>query len=175
MAENTDFFLIAEAFALSKYEGFISLKSYSDFPDRFFQLKSVYIDVFGQYKEFLVEDVQLSGNVVNLKFVNFNTSEDVRFLIGKKIFVKPGYEVKLGLDEYFIHDLIGSRVIKNSVFFGIIEDVICLPANDVYVIKDKDNNEVLIPAIKIFIKSFNPKTKILELTENAEFVDENEN
>ncbi len=175
MAENTDFFLIAEAFALSKYEGFISLKSYSDFPDRFFDLKSVFIDVFGQFKEFIVEDVRLSGNVISLKFKNFNSSEDIRFLIGKKIFVKSGYEVKLGKDEYFIHDLIGSRVNKSGVFFGIIEDVICLPANDVYVIKDNDNNEILIPALKIFIKSFNPKLKVLELTENAEFVDGDEN
>ncbi len=171
MAENTDFFLIAEAVALSKYEGFITLKSYSDFPDRFFKLKSVYIDVFGQLKEFLVKEVRLSGNLINLKFVNFETSEDVSFLIGKKIFVKSGYEVKLGDDEYFIHDLIGSRVNKSGVFFGIIEDVISLPANDVYVLKDVNDNEVLIPALKIFIKSFNPKKKEMELTENAEFVD----
>ncbi len=175
MTENTDFFLIAEAFALSKYEGFITIKSYSDFPDRFFDLKSVYIDVFGQFKEFIVDEVRLSGDVICLKFLNFDTSEDVRFLLGKKIFVKPGFEVKLGEDEYFIHDLIGSRVFKNGVFFGIIDDVICLPANDVYVIKDVENKEVLIPALKIYIKSFNPKLKVLELTENVAFVDENEN
>ncbi len=174
MADNTDFFLIAEAFALSKYEGYITIKSYSDYPDRFFDLKSVYIDVFGQFKEFLIEDVLLSKNVINVKFVNFNTSEEVRFLIGKEIFVKPGFEIKLGEDEYFIHDLIGSRVFKNGVFFGIIEDVICLPANDVYVVKDTNNNEVLIPAVKDFIKSFNPKDKIMEITENLYFEDENE-
>lgn len=175
MSEDTDFFLVAEVFALSKYEGYVTLKSHSDFPERFFKLKSVYINVFGQLKEFLVDDVKLSQNVFHLKFVNFNNSEDLHFLVGSKLFVKPNNSVKLKTYEYFIHDLIGSQVIRRGLFFGMIEDVLCLPANDVYVIKNSENKEVLIPAVKVYIESFDAKDKKLFLTEQADIFEYDEN
>jgi len=175
LSEDTDYFLVAEVFALSKFEGYVTLKSHSDFPERFFKLKSVFINVFGQLKEFLIDNVKLSENVFHLKFVNFNTSEDVRFLVGSKLFVKPINSVKLKAFEFFIHDLIGSQVIRRGLFFGKIEDVLCLPANDVYVIKNSDNKEVLIPAVKVYIDSFDAKNKKLFLTEQADIFEYDEN
>jgi len=175
LAENTDFFLIAEVFALSKYEGFVTIKSYSDFPDRFFKLKYVIINIYGQFKEFLVEDVKLAENVFHIKFKNFETSEELRFLLGAKLFVKAKDKVILKANEFFIHDLLGSKVIKGDKFFGIIEDVLCLPANDVYVIKDENDKEILIPAVKAYIKGFDAKSKILSLTEQCDIFENDEN
>jgi len=175
LPENSDFFLVAEVFGLSKFEGYVSVRSYSDFPDRFFDLKKVYIDVYGRLQDFFIDDVKVSKNNIQIKFVNFETSAELDFLIGCKIFVSSENVVLLGKDEYFIHDLIGSTVVRNGEFFGIIEDVLCLPANDVYVIKDKNEKEVLIAAVKTFIKGFDSKEKVLELTSETDIFDDDEN
>jgi len=170
-----DFFLIAEIRAVYNSRGHLSIISFTDFPDRFFKLKEVYIDVFGAKKLFEVEHVEnIKGNFV-LKLKNFDSVEDVEVFIGKKIYVKPEDSVKLPEYTYFIHDLIGCKVFINSKFFGSLVDVLNLPANDVYVIKGAEGNEIMFPALKKYIVSFNAEEKILNLEVEEDFFDEDEN
>ena len=56
--------------------------------------------------------------------------------------------------EYYIKDLIGLEVFdaKDNSPVGVLEDVIQNTAQDIYLIKTKDGSEVLVPAVKEFIK-----------------------
>ena len=170
-----DFFLIAEIKAVHSSSGFVLIDSFSDFTERFFKLKSVFIEVFGLKKEFFVENViEVSGRIA-LKFKNFNSAEDVKILVGKQIFVDEKNSVKLSKDTYFVHDLIGSEVYRNSLLIGHIEDVLAYPANDVYLIKDVDQKNFMIPAVKDFIKSFDAVKKRLELVDDCDLLYDDEN
>ena len=170
-----DLFLIAEVKAVFNSRGYLSIISFTDFPERFFKLKEVYIDVFGTKKLFEVEAAEnIKGNFV-LKLKNFDSTDDVEAFIGKRIYVKPEDSVELPEDTFFVHDLIGSKVLVNSKFFGSVVDVLNLPANDVYVIKTDDGKEIMFPAVKRFIKNFNAEEKILELEVEEDFFNENEN
>jgi len=82
--------------------------------------------------------------------------------------------VKLADDTYFIHDLIGSGVLRDSVLLGHIEDVLTLPSNDVYVVKDLNGRRILIPAVKDFVKSFDAERKILELVAGCDLLYDDE-
>jgi 16S rRNA processing protein RimM len=82
--------------------------------------------------------------------------------------------VKLPDNHFFIHDLIGSRVIKDDKEFGIIKDVLQYPANDVYVIEDSLGKEILLPAIHRFIKSFDNVEKILRLKAGEDLYEDDE-
>lgn len=170
-----DYLLIAEIKLPVDTEGFVSLKSYSDFTERFLDLKKVFIDVFGSKKEFFVEKVLIRRGEAALKFKNFDSREDVDFLVGKKVFVENADAVKLDENTFFIHDIIGSNVYRNGELLGQVEEVFKLPANDIYVVRDVSSKSVLIPAVKDFIKSFDPAAKIMELVPDCDLLYDDEN
>jgi 16S rRNA processing protein RimM len=168
----SDFFLVAEIKSAYKKNGFVSLFTHINYPEILFDLDKVFIEVFGDYKEFFIQKAEKIKNNYFLKLKNFDTDDDVQFLIGKKIFVKAAEKDKPDKDVYFVRDLIGSIVYRNDEKFGEVTDVLFLPANDVYVIQDINNKEVLIPAVKDYIESFNPEKKILILKAGGSIYDD---
>jgi len=168
----TEYFLIAKVKSIFDELGSVIIASNSDFPERFLKLNKVLVDVFGDKREFIVEKVDLFEKDIIIKFKNFNSDDDVKFLIGKKIFVEAKDAVKLDDDTFYVHDLIGSQVLVNEKFFGHLNDVYCLPANDVYVISDENGNEILIPALKKYVEGFDSNKKILKLKSIYDLYDE---
>ena len=71
-------------------------------------------------------------------------------LKNKTVFIDRN-DVHLGNGQFFIADLFGLRVIDAETGEGIgtLADVLCLPANNVYVIRG--NSEILVPAVPDFI------------------------
>ncbi len=157
-----EYFLIAKIDSAYGKEGFVKISSFSDFPERFLHLQKVYIDFFDDKKEFFVENALKKKKGLILKFKNFDSQDDVQILIGKEIFVDERNLTPIPEDQYYIHDLIGSKVYRNGIALGIIIDVLSYPANDVYVI-DSNGKEILVPAALEFIERFDPKNKVLIL------------
>jgi 16S rRNA processing protein RimM len=170
----SDFYLIATVTSVSGKNGAVKIISYSDYPERFFYLSKVYIDFFGEKKLFFVEKVKQNKNIFTLKFKNFDSEQDSEILVGKKIFVDEENLVKIPDNHFFIHDLIGSRVIKDDKELGVIKEVYQYPANDVYVIEDAEGKEILLPAILKFIESFDNAKKILKLNSGEDLYEDDE-
>jgi 16S rRNA processing protein RimM len=170
----SDFYLIATVTSVSGKKGAVKIISHSDYPERFFYLSKVFIDFFGEKKLFFVEKVKQQKDLFTLKFRNFNSEHDSAILVGKKIFVDEENLVRLPDNHFFIHDLIGSRVIKDDKEFGIIRDVLQYPANDVYVIEDSSGKEILLPAILGFIESYDKVKKILKLKPGEDLYEDDE-
>ena len=168
-----DYFLVAEISSVFDENGFVKIKSFSDFPERFFLLDKVYINIFGGYREFIVEEVEKLDSYFIIKFYNFNSDFDLEFLIGSSIFVTQNDVVILDADTFFIHDLIGCKVVFKDKFFGNVVDVLSLNSNDVYVLKNNDGTERLIPAIFQFIETVNIEEKKITLKKDFdEFSDD---
>ena len=161
-------FLIAEIKSVFGTCGYVRINSYSDIPNRFKNLRQVQIDVFGDYRNFFVDDIGNHKNDVTLKFCNFNSAEEVNFLIGKKIYIQKGSSQELPNNFHFIHDLIGSKVYRNDKFFGYLIDVLNLPANDVFVISDDNGEEILLPAVEDYIEDFDASEKKIILRKGSE-------
>ena len=170
-----DLFLIAEIKAIQGSSGYVLVRSFSDFSERFFRLKEVYIDFFGSYKKFAVEKVSIVNENIALKFKGFSSVEDLRIFLKKKIYVDKKDAVQLDKDSFFIHDLVGSKAFRNKELLGSVEDVYLLPANDVYIIKTLDDRRILIPAVKDYIKEFDPIEKKLDLTDDCDLLYDDEN
>lgn len=162
-----DRFLIAEIKAAFGSNGFVRIISYSDVQNRFTKHEQILIDIFGDYRIFIIEETAFSKNDIILKLCNFNSAEEVKFLIGKKIYIQQGSSPELPKNFHFIHDLVGSKVFRNNKFFGYLIDVLNMPANDVYVIKDTNGEEILLPAVEDYIESFDPEGKKLILKEGS--------
>lgn len=168
----TDFYLIAKISSLYKSDGSVKITSYSDFPERFYNLNKVFIDFFGKYKEFIVESISEHKGSFVLKFKNFDSKEHSSDLLDKNIFVTKEELVALPEDTYFVHDLVGSIVYQGITVLGRIIDVYNLPANDVYVVEKEDGEELLIPAVSEFVERFDLNNKALYLVPGKDLYDE---
>ena len=65
--------------------------------------------------------------------------------------------------ENYYFELIGSKVVYNNVEIGTLIEIVETKANNIYVVKELNGNEILIPKTKSFIKKFNKDKKILEV------------
>ena len=84
---------------------------------------------------------------------------DVERFKGKDLLVHRDHAVKLAKNEFFIIDLIGLKVVTDEgMDLGILTDVLQTGANDVFVVKMSDGNEVLIPYIEQCVPEIHPET-----------------
>ncbi|MFA3782950.1 ribosome maturation factor RimM [Melioribacteraceae bacterium 4301-Me] len=165
-----DFYLIAKVISIYKSDGFVAVKPYSDFRERYFKLSEVFIDVFGAKRKFFVEKIEYREKKLLIKFYNFNSPFDAAFLKGRSIFVKKQNLIELPVNTFFVHDLIGSRVFRNKLLFGELIDVLQLPSHFVFVIRDTQNREAMIPSSKDYVKSFDAKKKKLILRNDCDIL-----
>lgn len=169
-----EYFLLAKIIASEGDQGFLKIDSFSDLPERFYKLKKVYIDFWGEKKIFFLQSVKRKKNTVLIKFKDFNNKESVEVLIGREVFVDDKDLIKLPNGHYFIHDIIGSKVIRNGTEFGTVTDVYSLTANDVYVIRKTSSEEILIPAVNEFIEKIDIINKVLILKAGQDIYEDDE-
>lgn len=168
------YYLIAKIEQLSGNNGFVKIRSLSDFPERFLNLKKIYIDFWGDKKIFFVEEVRKQRDIYLLKLKKFDTRRDSRVLVGREIFIDHSEVVKLPEDHFFVHDLLGCKVFIKDEMVGVVKDVLKLPANDVIVLELKDGKEKLIPFVLEFIDRFDPAKGKLLLRIEKDFLGEDE-
>lgn len=172
-SNKNEYVVVAQLESLSKEIPYIKARVFSESPDRFAVGKTLFIEFFGQMKPIVVEDFFMKKSAFFICFRNFSSQDECSVLLGKYIYIHAEDIAQLPDDSFYVHDLIGSEVIASGESLGVISDVMFLPANDVYVVKQSAGNEVLIPALKSVIKSFDRNRKVLELSvPKSYFVDE---
>ena len=110
---------------------------------------SLILDTGKEEKELIVESVKFFKQFAILKFQGIDNINDIEKYKSKSLYVTRENAVRLKKDEYFIADLIGSKVWEdNGSYLGELQDVMETGANDVYVILQENEKEILLPAIK---------------------------
>lgn len=100
-----------------------------------------------------IESVKFFKQMVIIKFRECGSMEEAERLRGAELYVPREKAVPLQKNEYYISDLIGMQVeSEEGVLIGVLDDVLQTGANDVYVVKQADGKEILLPAIKECIK-----------------------
>ena len=126
----------------------------TDDPNRFKSLKHVLLDTGREKKSLEVQGVKFFKQFVILKFKGIDNINDVEKYKKAPLFVTRENAVPLEEDEYFIADLIGLKVVSDEgEDLGIIADVLQTGANDVYIIKKDNVEDLLVPAIHECIKN----------------------
>ncbi len=125
----------------------------TDDVNRFKKLKQVILDNGKERRDLEIASVKFFKNMVILKFKGIDNINDVEKYKQSPLFVTRENAVPLGDNEYFIADLIGLKVSSDEgEDLGEIVDVLQTGANDVYIIKKKGMDDLLVPAIKDCIK-----------------------
>jgi len=169
-----EYILIARIEQTFGKDGFVRIQSFSDFPDRFFSLKKVYLDFWGDKKTFYVEDVKDVQGKIIIKFKKFDGLRESQILIDREVYIDEQNAVSLPENHFFVHDLMGSEVFIKTEKIGIVSDVIKGKANDVLVILDDDKKEILVPFVLNFIEKFDAAKKVLILNISKDFLEEDE-
>lgn len=136
----------------------------TDDPARFKKLKKVILDTGKEKLDLEVAGVKFFKNMVILKFKGLDNINDVEKYRQKSLYVTRENAVKLKKNEYFIADLIGLSVTSDEgEALGEIADVLQTGANDVYVIKTPEGEEILLPAIKECVKEVDIEAGTIEV------------
>lgn len=137
-------------------KGEMKIYPYTDDIENILKLKKVYIDS-NMYK---VSSIKFHKNMFIAKLKEINTIEQAEKFRNKLVHRELDENEVLEEDTYYIKDLVDSKVfLEDGTEFGKLIDVFQTGANDVYIIKTIDNQEVLIPAIKDVVKDIDIKNK----------------
>ena len=121
----------------------------TDDPNRFKDLKKLYLDTGKELIPLELEGVKFFKQLVILKFKGIDDINDIEKYRGRDLLIDREDAVKLEEGEYFIFDLIDSAVFTDDgKELGILTEILTTAANDVYVVKTPEAKEVLIPSIK---------------------------
>lgn len=131
---------------------------------RFDDLKEVILDTGKEQLILHVTSVKYFKNMVILKFKEFDNINDIIPYKGMDLLVTRENAIPLEEGEYYIADIIGSKVITDEdKILGTLKDVLQTGANDVYVVKTKDGKEVLLPSIEECILDRDIENKIVKV------------
>ncbi len=132
----------------------------TDFPDRFLGLTELLVERNGQKETLGIESAELIGGRPVVRIKGYESKEEVSRLTNL-IIVLPG-ELAVDLPEglYYQFDLVGCKVLgEDGTEYGILEEILFYPANDLYRIKKDNSGEFLLPVVDKFIKGVDIEKK----------------
>lgn len=138
----------------------------TDSPSRFEELSAVYL---GEHRRRVVRHSIASvryqetkrGTTVILGLDGIETRDDAEAVTKFEVYANED-ELELEEGELFIHDLIGMDVVTDEdERLGTVSNVMEYPAQQVFVIRQPDGEQLMVPAVEDFI---------LEIDEDADRV-----
>lgn len=145
-------------------KGEVNVYPLTDEPERFRDLKTVLVRKNGSEQELRVEKTAFFKGKPILKLAGTDTIEEAQKLRGSTLLVRREDAIELLEGEYFIGDLIGSRVVlENDEEYGVLQDIIRTGANDVYVIEKTDGGTAYIPAVRDFVLMTDAENQLIRV------------
>ncbi|GAG60615.1 unnamed protein product, partial [marine sediment metagenome] len=137
-------------------KGEVNILPLTDSTDRFKNLATVFLRNNNSQTTLNIEKIRIKEDTVILKLKDIENIEKAKMIVGSFLEVERKNAVKLPKDTYFIFEIIGLGVYaENNIFLGKVEDVISTGSNDVYVVKNKNKEEIFVPAIREVVKNIN--------------------
>ena len=134
-------------------KGQVKVNPFTDDINRFDELKEVYVEKKHELKLFQIEKVNYSKNIGILKLKGIETPEQAETLRNSYLKINRKDAKKLPEGTYYIADLIGLDVYTDEdKFLGKVDYIYNAGSSDIYVVKDEQGKEVLLPAIKDVLK-----------------------
>lgn len=132
-------------------KGEVKIMPLTDDPSRFEKLKQVYIspDISDNMRKYDIQWVKYHKTFVIMKIEGIDDMDSAQRLKEQYLIIDRKDAVKLPQDTYFISDLIGFAVYDESgKMLGSLKEILQTGSNDVYVVRDENKREILIPALK---------------------------
>lgn len=150
---HEQFITIGEIVNTQGNRGEVRVLPLTDFPDRFNNLKELFILKGTERLVYHISTVRSHKRFVVIKFAEVKDMNDGEKLKGCLIQITMDMLEPLPEGHYYIFQLIGLEVFETSgELLGRLDNVLKTGANDVYVIKPPSGKDILIPALKTVVK-----------------------
>lgn len=161
-----EYLLIGEILKPQGVQGQVKVKPYTDDPERFFDLETVYFLKGDKYVPVGMRCQRIHEEMVYLNLEGVVTREGAEALRGQKLYVDREHAVELDEDEVFICDLIGCEAVdRQGNRLGSVKDVLQNGPTDVYVF-DTPKGEMMMPALKAAIPVVDVKARKVVINED---------
>ena len=157
-----DYFEIGHISNTHGLKGELKVRPFTESKKDYEKLKSILVDFNGELKEYHIDTVRYQQDIVLLKLKEVNNIDEALKLKGRYIKIPRESAKQTAEDEFFIADLIGCEVYQDELL-GVVDDVFTSGAADVYVVKRKGKNDLLLPAIASAIKKIDIKQKRIDV------------
>lgn len=155
-----EFIIIGKVINTQGIKGEIKIQPLTNDLNRFSDLQTVYL---GDNKEKATyERSRVQKHFIMMKLQEYDNINEVLKFKDSYIYIDKDDRVELGENEFFISDLIDSKVYDmDNQEIGTLISVYEGIANDAYVIKNNKDKEFMVPAIKEFVKKVDiPNKKV---------------
>lgn len=145
-------------------KGELVVESMTPKAERFAQLERVLVgDIGGNVRSLRIEYVRPRRNGVVVKLEGLDDRTSAEELIGDYLFVTNEERISLTPHAYFVHDIVGLKVEdEEGVPIGTVVDVLHLPAEDVYVVR-QHSKEFWIPSAREIIRNVDLEKRVLKI------------
>ncbi len=119
---------------------------HTDFPERLKPGSKVFIGE--QYQPMILASRRQHAKGLLVRFRGFKSPDDAGLYRNTWVYVPTADRPDLPEGEYYHHQLLGLTVITDEEReLGLLTDIIETGANNVYVVRDAEGKEILLPAI----------------------------
>ena len=150
---KTPYFTVGQIVKPQGIKGEVKVRSFADDPQRFHDLDEVMLgDEEGPADRARVKACRVQGESVYLYLAGVNDRDQAERLRGQYLWIERSQAVPLAEDTYYLSDLLGCAVMDESGHtYGSIADIIQTGSNDVYVVRSRDGDDILVPALKSIV------------------------
>lgn len=139
--------------------GEVKIDLSTDFPDRFTQLKTIYVGP--DYRPLELAAARRHAGRVALRFAAVTDRTEAEGLRGLALYIPRSEAMPLPDGQYYYDQIIGLKVhTTDGQHVGIITQILTTGSNDVYVVRD-DGREVLVPAIRDVVRHIDLESGIM--------------
>ena len=144
--------------------GEVVVQTMTGSPSRFKKITRVFLGRNeAEATETDIEYVRVGERGVRLKLKATPDRNGAERIVGSLLFVKEAKAIRLKKGTFFVHDLLGLRVVdEKEEDIGVLKEVMKMPGHDVYVI-DHRGREVMVPAVREFVTDIDVAAKRIKV------------
>ncbi|GIO36277.1 ribosome maturation factor RimM [Paenibacillus antibioticophila] len=139
----------------------------TDFPEVRFAPKAKLLIMHPEHGEQITVTVAASRpykQMYIVQFAEFNNINQVEKYKGYEVKVSKEESVELPENEYYFHEIIGCNVVDDEgKELGVIQDILRPGANDVWVVRMPNRQELLIPVIDDVVLDVDVESKLVKI------------
>lgn len=126
--------------------GEITMEVLTDFPDRLRPRREVFVG--DEHQPLRIASVRWKDRFLLIAFDQYDDCDKVNEFRNQLVYTRAERLPDLQKGAYYFHELLGLRVVdEGGKILGRVDEILETGANDVYVVKNEEGSEILLPVV----------------------------